>query len=79
MGTHLGPDPKGHDFHDFGSSPAGFKEDFPLRATLPRNIKISLLAAQERLAFFLFCIDCFDCLFISYFKLVFVLAWLLLS
>ena len=40
MGTHLGPDAKSHDFHDFGSSPARFKEDFPLRATLPRNVKI---------------------------------------
>ena len=39
MGTHLGPDRKSHDFHDFGSSLARFKEDFPLRATLPRNVK----------------------------------------
>ena len=39
MGTHLGPDAKSHDFNDFGSSPARFKEDFPLRATLPRNVK----------------------------------------
>ena len=40
MGTLLGPDAKSHDFHDFGGSPARFKEDFPLRATLPRNVKI---------------------------------------
>ena len=40
MGTHLGPDAKSHDFHDFGSSPARFKEDFPLSATLPRNVQI---------------------------------------
>ena len=35
----FGPDAKSHDFHDFRSSPARFKEDFSLSATLPRNVK----------------------------------------
>ena len=38
--THFGQNPESHDFHDFRGSPAIFKENFPLRATLPRNVKI---------------------------------------
>ena len=38
--THFGQSPESHNFHDFLGSPARFKEDFPLRATLPRNVKI---------------------------------------
>ena len=35
----FGPDAKSHDFRDFWSSPARFKEDFSLSATLPRNVQ----------------------------------------
>ena len=40
VGPHFGQNPKSHDFHDFPASPARFKPDFSLSATLPRNVQI---------------------------------------
>ena len=58
VGTHFGQNPKSHDFHDFRGSPARFKEDFSLSATVPRNVKnrrrgerlrfLTLLALQRK-------------------------------
>ena len=40
MGSQFGQNPKSHDFHDFWSSPARFKEDFSRSAAPARNVQI---------------------------------------
>ena len=56
MGTQFGQNPKSHDFHDFWSSPARFKEDFSRSATLPRNVQILSGKPLPRKVFFEHCL-----------------------